>query len=154
MDTDKSGCNGWYVRIKRQKKLMSKYFFDNHYKDRYEALKEAVKFRDEVLRKSPPALRGGCRNGLPYSLPSPGTLNRKVMTYKARDGEWYEYEAWVAWIRISPNKMCATKWSIDSWGVRVAKERCEEWLKEKRVIQEKNYALEKKKFMVQQNRAT
>lgn len=149
MDYEREGPRGknvgWFVRVTRQRKTRSGFFADDKYGGKEAALKKAKELRDQFLKVSPPSLQRGSAQRKPYEKPGKGVIVRKTYTYLFRDGYYYEYEAYSAWIRVSPTQVKATKWSIDKHGAKKAYAKVEKWLKEQRKLQAKNYALERQR---------
>jgi len=115
----------WWVRIYRgaadKKKCISKLFSDRSYfGGKRGALDAAKRWRDKTLKTLPSAQRGNVKPGYGYL--------RRVEVKRRVD--WWPM--WTAWLCVGHRKWMSTRWSIEAWGDKEARERCKLWLKRKR----------------------
>jgi hypothetical protein len=129
---DYKRSHGWWVRFERKNGNISKFFSDSVHGGRRTAYKEAVEFRNHIRKTLPKYSRV-------YS-PGPGRIKREIRSYITLSGHRAYYDAWVAWIRVSPGRGASTNASIDKWGVREAKKMVLRWLEKKQAEQKRNYA--------------
>lgn len=130
---DYKRTHGWWVRFERLGRLISKTFSDGCYGGKRKALVAAIEYRDEVFKTLPPRHHG------PDVLPGPGRIWRERRSYVSLSGKRMYYNAWTAWIMLSPQHPASSNFSIDKWGVRRAKSRILVWLDQKRKEQKHNY---------------
>ena len=83
----RGGTKGWWVRIQRGNKSVSKLFSDRVYGGAKKAQTEAIKFRDQHIRKLPEPLHTGS------SKPRPSA---KGYYLRSRERRGKEERAWVA----------------------------------------------------------
>lgn len=56
---------------------------------------------------------------------------KKMRVSNNSQGVRHHYLAYVGFLRIEERKHLSTRWSIEKWGAKIAKTRCERWLKKK-----------------------
>lgn len=56
---------------------------------------------------------------------------KKMRVSNNSQGELHHYLAYVGFLRIEDRRHLSTRWSIDKWGERIAKRRCQEWVEKK-----------------------
>lgn len=120
-----SYTRGWWVRFQRlgrdgTKRVVSKLFSDGVHGGKRKALEQAVRWRNRMRKKLPPAqkLAGGAR--VP---PGYGYVTR---VERKQRSDWHPH--WSAWIRLERGRCAATTASITRWGVVGARLRCEAFL--------------------------
>jgi hypothetical protein len=127
----------WWVRIERPGFVKRKLFSDSVYGGKRKALQTAQKYRDSLCKMAPPRVRK------PLELNREGSFKRQQRwVYTVRNGrkcKTHQVDTWIAWIRVAPDRLASTNWSIEKWGVREAKRRMLQWLEQKRKEQRKNY---------------
>jgi hypothetical protein len=130
---DYNRSHGWWVRFEYRDHPISKLFSDSRYGGKRKALAAAREYRDEVLLTLPKRHHG------PDVLPGPGRIWKERRSYLSLSGVRMYYNAWTAWIMVSPQHPASSNVSIDKWGVRRAKSRILIWLDQKRKDQKHNY---------------
>jgi hypothetical protein len=130
---DYARSHGYWVRFEYLSHPISKMFSDGRYGGKRKALKAAVKYRDEVSLTLPPRRHG------PDMLPGPGRIWKERRSYLNHSGIRMYYNAWTAWIMVSPQRPASTNFSIDKWGSHRAKFRTLLWLDAKQKEQKRNY---------------
>lgn len=130
---DYKRSHGYWVRFEYLAHPISKMFSDIRYGGKRKALAAAVKYRDKVSLTLPPRHHG------PDVLPGPGRIWKERRSYLSLSGTRMYYNAWTAWIMVSPQHPASSNFSIDKWGVRRAKSRILVWLTQKRKEQKLNY---------------
>lgn len=123
---------GFNVRFYRTnpdgtRRVIGKYFADGVYGSRSKAFLAAMAWRNATEKRLPAPQRPG-RVANPYP-PGYSYIKRAVAhDYPRGGGPRRPYKAWIAFFRIEDRKHRLTKWSIEKWGDREAKRRCEAWL--------------------------
>jgi hypothetical protein len=130
---DYSRSHGYWVRFSYLVHPISKLFSDRLYGGKRKALKAAIKYRDEVAATLPPRRHG--RNTLLGS----GRIWKERRSYISLSGTRQYYQAWTAWIMVSPQHPASSNFSIDKWGSHRAKSMLLVWLAKKRREQKRNY---------------
>jgi hypothetical protein len=126
---DYTGTHGYQVRYKqRSAHAAQRFFADAKLGGKRAALRQAIAFRDALLKANPNDRYG--------QTPNTGTLKAIWRT----QGPW-QYLVWTAEIQIAPNKRLKRFWSVMKYGEHGAKRRASEWLKSQRELQQRSYAL-------------
>jgi hypothetical protein len=111
-----------FQRLDRQhvKRTVSRLFSDGMFGGKRKALAAAIKWRDRVARKLPPPAK-------PWKATSPGYGYVYRSVVKRRAGV---ADVWIGWAKLGAGrgKHAQTSVSIERWGSREAKRRCERWL--------------------------
>lgn len=124
---DYKRSRGYWVRYKQRSPIgVQKFFSDSKFGGARGALRNAIAFRDALLKKNPNERYG--------MLPNPGTLK----VYWKTQGPW-QYRVWGAEIQIASNERLKRSWSVSKYGEEVAKKKAESWLKAQQKIQRENY---------------
>ena len=116
---------GWWVRFQRStesgtKRVISKMFSDTVHGGKVKALKAAIAWRDRTVATIPPPRRSRAILGSGY-------VKRVELARRLGASPMY-----LAWIRMPNGRAASTTFSINKWGAREAKRRCELYLARKR----------------------
>jgi hypothetical protein len=125
--------HGWWVRFEYRDHHISKMFSDSLWGGRMKARAAAIKYRDKVQLALPERHHG------PDMLPGPGRIWKERRCYLSLSGTRKYFNAWTAWIMLTPRHPASTNFSIDKWGTRKAKKMTQLWLDKKRGEQKRNY---------------
>lgn len=131
---------GWWVRIQRSTFKHRKLFSDGVHGGKQKALIAAKAYRDQLVKKAPDKLHDWS-----LVLKTSGSYKRHMRLVRTRSRDVYRVDTFTAWIRTKPNVLACSRWSIEKWGVREAKRKCLQWLREKQREQRENYAQRKHK---------
>lgn len=94
IDYEKRNQHGWWVRIHRDGRMIQKFFSDFGHRSEHKALREAKKYRDELLREYPKPERGNMfnrrssRNTSGYPGINKTSSRRKGRTYTVWQASW------------------------------------------------------------------
>jgi hypothetical protein len=102
--------------------VLSKLFSDAVHGGKRKALLAAIAWRDQMATTVRPPRRTRAARGAPT-----GYVKRTQITRRAGASRVY-----VAWIRMPDGRAASTSFSIEKWGVKEAKRRCELYLARKR----------------------
>jgi hypothetical protein len=121
---DYGKTHGWWVRFQRStdagiKRVVSKMFSDAVHGGKTKALKAAVAWRNQTAATIRPARRRTPR--------ASGYVKRVELTRRVGVSPVY-----LAWIRMPDGRAASTSFSIEKWGERGAKRRCQLYLARKR----------------------
>lgn len=114
--------HGYFVRLQRKGKETNKLFSDSAYGSKRKARLAAIVWREETASKLGPLERGG-------GVKPPGySYIKRMLAFNYLGGARQEFKAWVGFLRIEHRGHLSTKWSIEKWGDKEARRRCEGWL--------------------------
>lgn len=121
---DYGKTHGWWVRFQRStesgtKRVVSKMFSDAVHGGKMRALRAAIAWRDQTAATIRPARR---RTALGIGYVKRVEIARRVGASPV----------YLAWIRMPDGRAASTSFSIDKWGAREAKRRCQLYLARKR----------------------
>lgn len=106
---------GWRVYISRGPATVYQYFFDAEYGTRMLALRAAITFRDETVKKLPPPWNDGHSRG-------PGEIRLGNRFYRDAQGKRRSYKAYYAWIHVGKNvRMAVATFSVNKYGEEKAR---------------------------------
>lgn len=126
--------HGYEVRIQKRNKNFHKFFNDNSFKNKEEALKEARKYRDKILEKNPPLTRAEFSENSGKKTSS-GIVGVTLITnVDKRKNKTYSYDFWKAWWSPAPGIRKSKIFSVNKYGYdeafKLAKEARKEGLKQ------------------------
>jgi len=117
---DKKSTHGWEVRIVRNKGTVRELFSDSKYKGKSNALKEAKKFRNVVLKKIPRLNRKEISNLPKKSNIEEGVGISLVRQTTKRGNKKYTYAFYQAFWSPKKGVHKSRKFSISKYGKKMA----------------------------------
>lgn len=114
IDLPDQRTHGWQVRLQRRGIKYAKFFSDSACGDRHKALKNACKFRDQLVNELEDQARNQARICTRSARNSSGVVGVSKICINAANGASYHF--WQATWSPQPGKRCCVKFSIQRYG--------------------------------------